>query len=354
MVVSSLIFFYTSPEFGNTPKGKDLERISRSEHYVNGKFINPIKTKLVSGREMLPIAYDYFFKGKNRVPESLLPQKSISINDLELHNDSNIYLRWFGHSTFYIEIDGIRIMLDPMLGKVASPLPFGASRFNRKLPIEIEDLPFIDAVIYSHDHYDHLDYPSVVQLKEKVGHWYTALGMGSHLKSWGIPEERITELDWWQSTTFKGLTFVATPARHFSGRAFTDQFKTFWNSWVIKNNDRSIYFSGDGGYFGGFKEIGEKYGPFDLCLIECGAYNEAWKNIHMMPEESVRACLDLKGKRMMPIHWGAFSLALHEWTDPIIRVSKKAEELGLELVTPVIGEEVVIPSHLPHDQWWNQ
>jgi L-ascorbate metabolism protein UlaG (beta-lactamase superfamily) len=241
-----------------------------------------------------------------------------------------------------------------MLGQVASPVSFmGPERFNDKLPIALEDLPFIDAVLYSHDHYDHLDYGTVLKIKDKVGHWFTALGMGSHLKRWGVDSKKITELDWWQESEFMGLKLAATPARHFSGRGFGDRFKTFWNSWVVIGQHQKLYFSGDGGYSKGFKEIGDKYGPFDLCLIECGAYNEAWQDIHMMPEESAQACVDLQGRLMMPIHWGAFSLALHDWTDPVQRLSIKAEELGVKLVTPLIGEEVIVPVFLPNDAWWN-
>ena len=349
-----VLFVYTAPQFGQIPEGNDLTRISSSEHYNDGIFHNNVVTNMdMHFGKMLPIMYDFMFKGGNREPEDQLPQTNFSSNEMSLRNDSNMHLRWFGHSAFYLEIDGKRILLDPMLGPAASPMSFlGAKRFNKKLPIEIENLPFIDAVIYSHDHYDHLDYESVLKLKDKVGHWYTALGMGSHLKKWGVKEENITEMDWWEEIEFEGLKFVATPARHFSGRGFRDRFKTFWNSWVIQGKYQSLYFSGDGGYSDGFKQIGEKYGPFDLCLIECGAYNLAWKDIHMMPEESAQACVDLKGRLMMPIHWGGFNLALHEWTDPIIRVSIKADELGVQLVTPIIGEELIIPVYTPNENWW--
>ncbi len=240
-----------------------------------------------------------------------------------------------------------------MLGPAAAPHVFlGPNRFNKELPIAIEDLPEIDAVIFSHDHYDHLDHPTILKIKDKVGHFYVPLGLGSHLKSWGVSENKITELKWWDEVDFEGLKFVCTPARHFSGRGLTNRNTTLWASWVIQGNHHNIYFSGDGGYWSGFKEIGDKYGPFDLCMMECGAYNEMWHNIHMMPEETAQATLDLQGRLLMPIHWGAFNLSLHDWDDPAKRVSVKAKELGLPLLTPIIGEEVIIPSYIPNNNWW--
>lgn len=353
-VISVAIFMNVAPQFGQVPEFNDLERLSHSSHFNKGKFVNSVPTNMdMQVSKMIPIMYEFIAGDKNREPNKTLPQTNFTKEDIEVTNDTNMRLRWFGHSAFYLEIDGKRILLDPMLGAYAAPLSFlGAKRFNQKLPIEIEELPFIDAVLYSHDHYDHLDYTSVMNLKDKVGHWYVPLGLGSHLKSWGVSEESITEMDWWEETEFNGLKLVSTPARHFSGRGFTDRFKTFWTSWVIQGKHQSLYFSGDGGYSDGFKQIGEKYGPFDLCLIECGAYNEAWHDIHMMPEESAQACVDLKGALMMPIHWGGFNLSLHEWTDPIERVSIKAKELGVNLITPIIGEEIIVPIKVSNESWW--
>lgn len=356
VVISLTVFLYIklSPQFGQVPDGNDLKRMEKSSNYRQGLFQNSEKTSLDWPFEkMTKVFYKFLFVKGEREPAKEIPQINFTAADLEIHRDSNMRLRWFGHSAFYLEIDGKRLLLDPMLGNIASPLSFmGPERFNKNLPISIEELPFIDAVIYSHDHYDHLDYSSVIGLKDKVGHWFTALGMGSHLKKWGIDSAKITEMDWWEEKEFMGLKLAATPARHFSGRAINDRFKTFWNSWVIRGRNQNLFFSGDGGYSKEFKRIGEKFGPFDICLIECGAYNEDWHDIHMMPEESAQACVDLSGRLMMPIHWGAFSLALHSWTEPVTRLSKKAEELGVRLVTPVIGEEVIVPVYIPDKQWW--
>ncbi len=253
-------------------------------------------------------------------------------------------LFWYGHSAFLLQIDGKNILLDPMFGKVAAPHEWlGSNRFNSQLPLEIEKLPQIDAIVFSHDHYDHLDYTSVVRLKDKTAHFFVPLGVGVHLEAWGIPKTKITELDWWQSVNYKQLELVCTPAQHFSGRKIGNRMNTLWSSWVILSKAERIFFSGDGGYAEHFKEIGDKYGPFDMALMECGQYNKMWKEVHMMPEE-----------RLFPIHWAGFKLALHSWTDPIVRVKAKAKELNLKLVTPLIGEEVIVSdSTKNYTDWWN-
>ena len=178
------------------------------------------------------------------------------------------------------------------------------------------------------------------------------LGIGAHLEEWGVPAAKISELEWWQETYFKGLKLASTPARHFSGRGLTDRMKTLWTSWVIQGREDTIFFSGDSGYFPGFKQIGDKYGPFDITLLECGQYNDLWANIHMMPEETVQAHLDLKGKVLMPIHWGAFTLAMHSWTEPIERLTARADALKVKVTTPEIGEPVILDRALPAGQWW--
>jgi L-ascorbate metabolism protein UlaG (beta-lactamase superfamily) len=282
----------------------------------------------------------------------------IKIDSLSIanHNASTTQLIWFGHSAFLLLIDGKKILIDPMFGNSPSPIELlGPKRFSKELPIEIEKLPFIDAVIISHDHYDHLDYNSINRLKGKVGQFFTPLGVGNHLIRWGVAKDKIQELDWWESTRFKGIDLVCCPARHFSGRGLFDKSSTLWCSWVISGSKDNIYFSGDSGYDTHFKEIGEKYGPFDISLIECGQYNDNWKLIHMMPEESAQAGVDLKSKLVVPIHWGAFSLALHDWTDPIERIVKKSNELGIPLATPKIGEPFEVNSteiEISTEYWW--
>ncbi len=347
--LSIAIFLNTSPQFGQKPQGERLAQIRESSHLQGDEFINLIDTQMGTFSEMMGTLPDFFF-GENQEPTSPLPVKFGENQQAPV--DTVSMVTWYGHSAFLIEIEGKRILIDPMLGEVAAPISFGSHRFTYERPIPIEELTDIDAIILSHDHYDHLDYPTVMKLKNEVGHFFTALGVGSHLSSWGIPDEKITELDWWEKADYKGLELVSCPARHFSGRGFTDRNATQWASWVIKGKHQNLYFSGDGGYGPHFKEIGNKWGPFDLAMLECGQYNEAWKAIHMMPEESVQAGVDVKGKLLMPIHWGAFKLSIHEWTDPIIRFQAESQRQNVSMVHPFIGERFVLGQDYPDTEWW--
>ncbi|MBX0334261.1 MBL fold metallo-hydrolase [Pontibacter sp. HSC-14F20] len=353
--VAGCSFMHLSPQFGAEAKGERLQLMQTSSNYEDGIFHNPVPTSMEIGFKgyIKMINSRLFDKIENQAPDWPIPIEKLDPGKLENIQDTATVLTWFGHSTFLIELEGKRLLVDPMLGDRASPLSFlGPKRFSDELPITVEDLPFIDAVLISHDHYDHLDYGSIKKLAAKTGHFYVALGVGAHLERWDIPAEKITELDWWDEAELAGIKFVATPARHFSGRGISDRMKTLWTSWVIQGKNDRIFFSGDTGYFEGFREIGERYGPFDITLLECGQYNELWSGIHMMPEETVQANLDLKGKLMMPIHWGGFALAMHSWTDPIERVTKKAKELNVPMTTPRIGEPIILKRQIPQSKWW--
>ena len=282
-----------------------------------------------------------------------MPIHSIDSLNLEEKKDTN-RLIWFGHSAFLLQLDGKNILIDPMLGNSPSPHPLlGTSRFKEELPITVEKLPKIDLVLISHDHYDHLDYGSIQQLKDKVQQFYVPLGVGTHLASWCIKDENISEFNWWDETSFEHLQLAFTPSRHFSGRGISDNSTTMWGSWVIKGNNKNIYFSGDSGYGPHFKAIGKKYGPFDFTMMECGQYDEKWSTIHMMPEETAQASLDVNAKVMMPIHWGSFALALHDWDDSIKRVLSKAKELEVNVTTPKIGEEIKLDNlNFNSIEWW--
>jgi len=351
LVITVTLFMNLSPEFGGSATSQQKIKYAESGHYKDGKFVNQVPTSMSFD---FKTTLEFFKKDPKRQPSENIETQQIDSLEIINKPEDKTRLTWFGHSAFLLEIDDKNILLDPMLGKVPSPTPwFGARRYSRTLPIEIEKLPFIDAVILSHDHYDHLDYGSIMKLKDKVGNFYMPLGVGNHLRSWGIAEEKIHELNWWDEVQLNETQFVCTPARHFSGRGILDQKSTFWGSWVILGKNDKVYFSGDGGYAPHFKEIGEKFGGFDLALMECGQYNKSWSDIHMMPEETAQAGVDVKAKVMMPIHWGAFTLALHSWTDPIERVSKKAKELNLSLITPKIGEPFVLKSNdYPQTNWW--
>ncbi|MER2998249.1 MBL fold metallo-hydrolase [Pontibacter populi] len=355
--VAGCSFLKLSPQFGAEAKGDRLKTMQQSPNYKNGQFRNPVPTNMDIGFKGFVKIFSarIFGNTDNQVPDWEIPVMKLEAGKFtNTVQDTATIVTWLGHSAFMVEIDGKRLLLDPMLGDIASPISFiGPKRFS-KLPVTVEELPQIDAVLISHDHYDHLDYGSIKKLNEKTGHFYVALGVGAHLERWGVPAEKITEMDWWQETKFKGLTFAATPSRHFSGRGFDDRMKTLWMSWVIVGKEDRIFFSGDSGYFNGFAEIGNKYGPFDITLMECGQYNELWPNIHLMPEQTVQAHLDLKGKLLMPIHWGAFALAMHTWTDPIERVTTEAARLKVPITTPLIGESIVLGKKAPGKVWWRK
>lgn len=346
-----MLNFY--PAFGGKPSKERKEALSLSKQYANGKFVNAIPTSMnMSAKDMLYVGSRFLSGNKQGRPSS--PIKVEKMNAALLRKAKRPAITWLGHSALLLEMDGKTILLDPMLGKAPSPFPmFGGKRFSEMLPIDIEQLPPIDAVLISHDHYDHLDYGSIVKLKDKVRRFFVPLGVGPHLLRWGVDARKIAEHDWWEQFEYDGLTLACTPARHFSGRSLTDRNATLWCSWVIKGESGSVFFSGDSGYGPHFDEIGQKYGPFDLTMMECGQYDERWSAIHMLPEQTVQAHLDVRGKVMIPIHWGAFTLALHSWTDPVERAVREAKRLGAEIATPKIGETVYIgEAGQANSRWW--
>ncbi|MFD0050955.1 MBL fold metallo-hydrolase [Actinomycetes bacterium NPDC127524] len=261
---------------------------------------------------------------------------------------------WFGHSAFYLEMEGKRLLFDPMFGSRPSPVSWaGTKRYSRSFPVQPDDFVELDAIVISHDHYDHLDYRSIRQLKDKTPRLIVPVGVRQHLIKWGVPSEKITEHNWWDELKLDGLTLACTPARHFSGRGLFNRDSTLWCSWVIAGRETKVFYSGDSGYGPHFKEIGEKYGPFHLTLLECGQYDERWSAIHMMPEQTVQAHLDLGGNLLIPVHWGAFTLAFHSWTDPAERVTKAARKHQINISTPRIGETVLFASgQYPKTSWW--
>ncbi|WP_246160838.1 MBL fold metallo-hydrolase [Maribacter flavus] len=354
LVVLGALFINLSPEFGGTISDSQKEQFSKSEHYKDGVFEN-------LGGVTMSMGFSDYVKGLKGFfgPQiNTRPKGAVPINALDALELANYKgparMVWFGHSTFLYQSYGRNILIDPMLGPVPAPHPLlGGKRFSEELPIAIEQLPQIDFVVLSHDHYDHLDYGSILKLKDKVQMFFTPLGVGAHLVEWGVAEDRIKEMDWWDVTSFEGFSIKCVPAQHFSGRGLSDRGKTLWSGWVIKNDGANVFFSGDSGYGGHFTEIGEKYGPFDFAMLECGQYNKLWHEIHMMPEETAQAGVDVKAKVIMPIHWGAFKLAMHPWTDPVIRVSDKAKELNLPIVTPKIGEFIYLAEPTSNGGvWW--
>jgi len=337
--------------FGKLPSGRRLDRIKKSPNYRDGSFFNLAETQMMAeGTNYLNLMVNFFSKGVERNPAIKLP--AITTNLMSLVDEEPI-LVWFGHSSYFVRINGKNLLVDPMFSNRASPFQFiGAKAYEGTRHYTAEDFPPIDALILTHDHYDHLDYNSMLKLLPKVKSFFTALGVGSHLAYWGVDESLIHEFDWWEGKTIlPGIDLISTPARHFSGRGLTRN-QTLWSSFVLKTKEYSLFLGGDSGYDEAFKSIGEAYGPFDLAILECGQYNTMWPEIHMMPEQTVQASADLRAKVLLPVHWGKFTLSLHPWREPIERALKHATSLNLTVTTPMIGEPVSLGGLLPQGSWW--
>ncbi|NQX46357.1 MBL fold metallo-hydrolase [Paenibacillus tritici] len=355
VVAAAYLLMTVYPAFGRRAGKQEKLLNSRSLHYSKGKFAYPQTAELSGGKaggSGLSILRD-FIKGnpRSRPAEPLQPQGLLP-ESIGQSRDTRV--TWFGHSAVLLEMDGVTLFLDPMLGNAPSPFPFiGGRRYSKQLPLEISRLPQMDAVVLSHDHYDHLDYGTIRMLKDKVGLFIVPLGVGAHLRRWGVSGEKIREQDWGDTLTYAGITFTSAPARHFSGRSLLDRNTTLWCSWIIQGEKTKVFFSGDSGYGPHFAEIGRKYGPFDLTLMECGQYDPRWADIHMLPEQTVEAHIEVRGDLLLPIHWGAFTLSMHDWTDPVERILAAAARRGVRLATPRIGETVTAgaPAY-PDSPWW--
>jgi L-ascorbate metabolism protein UlaG (beta-lactamase superfamily) len=326
-----------------------------SKNFKGGRFQNLASTRLnTNDGNMVESAIDFFRGSPDRVPANELPAVLPALD--EKPENKNLRVTWFGHSTCLVQIDGQTLLTDPVFGDRASPFSFvGPKRFPTEIDFRPQDLPEkIDAVLISHDHYDHLDRPTIQALEEKVDIFYVPLGVAAHLLAWGIAEGRVIELDWWEEISHGPLTLAATPSQHFSGRGLTSRNKTLWASWVVIGTRERFFFSGDSGYFDGFTQIGDTYGPFDLTMLESGAYNEAWADVHMMPEETVQAHQDLRGDILLPVHWAKFNLALHPWQEPIQRLLNSAGAHSVEVLTPRIGESFYPGEDRPQRHWWNE
>lgn len=334
---------------GAKPSGKRLERIEKSVLYANGIFQNTQDPKM----DKIPFEgiKEMLKKGIDRTPSKVIETRKLDLERFINSGSDETLIAWLGHSSFLLKMNGVVILVDPVLSERASMFRFlGPKKFNYSCDYAVDDLPEIDLVLLSHDHYDHLDYHVINALKNKVGMFVTPLGVGAHLEYWGVDSSKIKEAEWWDTISFGNIEFTATPGLHFTGR-FTDRFKTLWCGWAMKSTTNNIYYSGDSGYFDGFKEIGEKLGPFDFALMECGQYSKYWPMIHMMPEESVQAALDVNTKVAMPIHWGKFKLSIHAWYESPNRFLAKANEEKLEVSIPKIGQVFSIDEK-PLDLWW--
>lgn len=356
LIVLIFIYLNVAPVFGDSPDKETQKTIENSEYFVEGKFRN-IKTNYTNFRstEKKATFKDWFSQPKDKNPLKPLPTAKFHGEDLKEGK-----FVWLGHSTILMKIEGKVIMTDPVFNR-ASPLPSFNSKSNSNFingkpfvfenPIIVDDLPNIDIVIISHDHYDHLDYKAIKALSDRVNQFFVPLGVGAHLQRWGVEKNRISEFDWYDGKEFMNIEFTFAPSLHFSGRGLTNGNSTLWGSWIIKSSQLNAYFSGDGGFSEKFKELGNQFGPFDIAFIENGAYNVDWSSVHMYPDEAVQANIDLQSKILFPIHWSKFDLAFHPWDEPIIRITKEAKKRNVTIATPMIGE-VFDLDNLPKTAWW--
>lgn len=349
--LTSILFFEKSV-FGKLPGPDRQQQIEKSPQFKAGSFQNRIDTPLmIKGASYPKMIWDFFFAKNNRYPQHSLPGLKTNLRSL---SNQEITLVWLGHSSYLINVHGTILLIDPVFSKRASPVQYaGSKQFESNVQYNVSDLPDnIDALILTHDHYDHLDHATIVSLRQRVKHFYTPLGVGEHLEHWDVDVNLITEMDWWQQTYLNGnLQLTCTPARHFSGRSFKRN-QSLWASYVLTTGTSKLFLGGDSGYDHTFKEVGEQFGPFDLALLEAGQYDVKWPHIHMAPEETVQAALDLKANVLMPVHWGKFALAMHPWNEPIERVVKAAASTNQKLTTPRVGEPIIINKHYPNQKWW--
>jgi L-ascorbate metabolism protein UlaG (beta-lactamase superfamily)/uncharacterized protein YxeA len=337
------LFIWLNPTFGAKSKYINKERLEASPNFKAGKFQNLEPTIMMTSEGSKGKAIKKFITGvENDRPDE--PLETVAFIKEELSKkESGITYSWFGHSTVLINISGKIIITDPVFTKAASPVSFINKSFDYENEYSVDILPEIDIVLISHDHYDHLDYKTIMEIEAKTKKFYVPLGVDAHLLRWGISAEKIEIADWGDSIKFdESLRITSTPARHFSGRGPKDRDKTLWCSWVIESENQKVFFGGDSGYGKHFKEIGDNYGPFDLTLIECGQYNENWSQIHAMPEQTVQAHIDLKGKNLLPTHWSKFRLSIHSWTEPIERANAASLEFNVDIQNPKIGEVITL------------
>ena len=348
-------WYLNADVFGAPMTPSQQHAYSNSKNFSQPQFVNEIESDLdQSFGLMVSALWDYM------TAQDLAPERNLDVikTDSSLLNNAmdNTQLLWFGHSSFLLQITNQTLLFDPIFSDVAAPHPaLGSKRYSDELPIEPENLPTIDAVIISHDHYDHLDYPSIMRIDARVKHYYVPLGVGQHLMHWGIAPERITEMDWWKSNDLNGIKLTLTPARHFSGRRLGNSNSTLWGGWMVEAPDQRVFFSGDSGYGPHFKEIGQRFGPIDIALLDTGQYNFRWQTVHMLPKQSLQAAQDLDARIMMPVHWGAFTLSLHPWDEPAEQTSLLAQQQDQAFVIPRIGELMQLV-HEPkvRDSWWQK
>ncbi|HET6335484.1 MAG TPA: MBL fold metallo-hydrolase [Polyangiales bacterium] len=334
--------------FGAAPSGSRLRRIQSSPEWRDGQFHNPQPLQ----NDLVGSLTGMFHASAHGSPETPLPAEKLDPQRLKVAPASGLRVSWLGHASTLIEIDGVRVLTDPMWSERSSPVPFLGPKRWYTPPIALADLPAIDAVVISHDHYDHLDYATIAAMAHWKSKFIVPLGIGAHLAYWGVPESQIVELDWWQQTQLEGIVIHCTPARHASGRTVFDKDHTLWAGYALIGPKHRVFFSGDTGLFPAMREIGERFGPFDLTLIETGQYHRAWPDWHIGPEQAVIAHGMLRGRVLLPIHWGLLQLAYHGWTEPVERTLAAARKANVQVATPRPGESFEPDLQVPVERWW--
>jgi L-ascorbate metabolism protein UlaG (beta-lactamase superfamily) len=336
--------------FGGKLSGARLQRAQRSPNFKDGKFVNPVPTDKLEPGTLMAMLREELFGGEERVPKTRIAVVRRAKADFA--TAPALRATWIGHASTLIEIDGRRVLTDPIWSERASPSTWvGPLRFHPP-PLPLAELPAIDVVLISHDHFDHLDMATVKELAARGTRFAVPLGIGAHFDVWGIDPTRVIELDWHERTEIAGLRIIAAPARHYSGRNPLRGDETLWASWVIVGPTRRAFFSGDSGYFDGFAATGAKHGPFDIAIVKIGASHWTWADIHMQPEDAVRTALDVRARLLMPVHWGTFNLAVHAWNEPASRVVAAAKKANLPLVIPRPGELVNAAEPPSLVEWW--
>ncbi len=351
LLILAAFLFLRLEVFGRLPDRQEKKKLSLSQNF-NGKFfLNSVPTPMKMNPVKLFRAFSQSDAEKRKPGIQIAVHKHYSA-DFNPNASKKMKIMWLGHVGLLIELAGKRILIDPVFSHRASPVSFaGPKRFHEN-PLVLDDLPHVDLVLISHNHYDHLDHAMVKKLKDLETQFISTLGLETTFRQWGVKSGKHHSLDWYENFSLEDVEIIATPSRHFSGRTPFDRNKTFWCSFVIRTKEESIYYEADSGYFNGFKEIGDRYGPFDVTAMGIGAYNELWANIHTFPEEAVKAHLELRGRKMLPIHWCTFNLALHPWEESIERTLKAAKENKVELLLPKPGEWIDVNENYLRKMWW--
>lgn len=337
IVVLPFLYVRFHPMFGGKISAAEKERLEQSPYYIKGTFRNLTRSRVLMSVKRVPD----IIKEKRRNRKSLRPKSDIEVVKFDKKafiSGTQPKFIWFGHSTLLFRINGLTIAVDPMFGEDVTPmLPTTNRRYSKNILSIIDELPPIDIVLFTHDHYDHLDYKSVKKIKSKVNYFYGPIGIARHLKKWGVDDVSITELEWYDSKLIDGLNISFMPTNHYSGRLIRDRNQALWGGWIIRSEEVNIYVSGDGGYTKEFEKIGEQYGPFDWCFSECGQYNDLWRINHMFPKESAQAAIDVRARYAIPIHWGGFTLAMHPWKEPVEHFTEYIKDASVQLCVPQIG-----------------